>query len=215
VKFRENLGFLVFSASGKTFAGTTMTKSSASQMPDFVGELRNTTRTIALWRQKASEFGEPPPRSAFDFSRMTDRYWAYCFLIGTDALGAHCRFLAYGSEFARLLELPGTAAVGTPLAGQLPARYARLFAEGCCAALTQEKPIRVSGIVAQEAGAIELYRAAFLALAKEPNSSTRFIFGSFNSRICSKVSASGTFRHIHNWLGEDIQLRAMPRESVS
>jgi len=192
-----------------------MTKSPASQIPDFVGELRNTTRTIALWRQKASEFGQPPPRSAFNFSRMTDRYWAYCFLIGADALGAHGKLLVCGLEFARLLELPETAAVGAPLASQLPARYARLFAEGCRAALAQEKPIRVSGIVGQAAGAIELYRAAFLALAKEPNSSTRFIFGSFNSRICSKVSASGTFRHIHNWLGEDIQLRVRPEASIS
>jgi hypothetical protein len=146
--------------------------------PVFAGERRDTDMLLSQWSKEASSYGGPPPITAFDFLKTSFR-----FVIRGNAVVEDYSFLIYGAQFARVLELPETPAIGAPLADQLPLRYLALFLEGCGQALAQtEAPAPVSGRVL-EREQIELYRAIFLPLASPTNSQTRLIIGSFNRRI--------------------------------
>jgi hypothetical protein len=171
--------------------------------PALAGELRDTESAIRFWRQKASEFGEPPPPTAFDFSRMISGAWSCRFVICADAILGELTFLIYGSRFAQLLELPAEPVSGVPITRQLPGRYLPLFTEGCRDAIAQAAPVRSSGVVV-DYGQIELYRAAFMPLAMRPNSSMQLVFGTFNRRIGPKTHSSDAFRTTYHWLYGDI-----------
>jgi hypothetical protein len=85
---------------------------------ELAGELRDTERAIALWHRKAAELGGPPPLTAFDFSRMMGGDGGYRFVICADAVSDDHTFLIYGSQFARLLELPEAPVFAVPLSSQ-------------------------------------------------------------------------------------------------
>jgi hypothetical protein len=172
--------------------------------PGLAGELRDTELAIAFWHQKASEFGGLPPLTAFDFSRMISGAWCYRFVIHVDAVAGEPAFLIYGSRFAQLLELPEKPISGVPITRQLPGRYLPLFAEGCSDAVAQAVPVRFSGAVV-DYGQIELYRAAFMPLATQTNSSMQVVFGTFNRRMGPKAYSSEAVRTTYNWLSGNIQ----------
>ena len=50
---------------------------------DLPAERRDTESAIRLWQRKASEVGDSPPLSTFDFTRLTSD-WGYRFLISGD-----------------------------------------------------------------------------------------------------------------------------------
>jgi len=171
--------------------------------PGYIGELRDTERAIALWHQKSAEYGGPPPLAAFDFSRLDGGDCAYRFVICAD-LAASPFFLVYGVQFARLLELPKTPSVGAPLADHLPQRYLRLFNEGCEDAIARAHPVPMSGFVAH-IDQIELYRAAFMPLARSRKSTARFVLGSFNRRIGPRISDADAVRQTRYWTWDNTQ----------
>jgi hypothetical protein len=148
----------------------------------FSGELRDTERVIALWRQEASKHAGPPPITAFDFSGTS-----YRFAICWNAIGGDYSFLIYGSQFAHVLGLPAAAAVDIPLSDLVPASYLPVFLEGCGEALARMDPVPLSGFVVRHKH-IELYRAVFLPLARPRKSKTRLVLGSFNRRVGPTVS---------------------------
>ena len=158
----------------------------------------------SFWHQKASEFGGLPPLTAFDFSQMISGAWSHRFVICVDAVAGEPAFLIYGSRFAQLLELPEKPISGVPINGQLPGRYLPIFTEGCSDAIARAAPVRLRGAVV-DYGQIELYRAAFMPLAMQPNSSMRVVFGTFNRRIGSKAYSSEAVRTTYNWLSENVQ----------
>jgi hypothetical protein len=121
-------------------------------------------------------------------------------------------FLIYGSSFAQLLELPAEPISGIPINRQIPERYLPLFSEGCRDATAQAAPVWSSGVVVHY-GQIELYRAAFMPLAMQPNSSARLVFGTFNRRIGPKAHSSDAVRTTYNWLSEHIQSEQGSRPS--
>jgi hypothetical protein len=168
---------------------------------DRIGELRDTERTIAVWRQKAAEHGGHPPLSAFGFSSLDGADCAYRFVVCADPAGGGPTFVIYGSQLARLLELPEAPIFGAPMADQLPPRYASLFIEGCEEAIAQAQPVRMSGFVTH-LGQVELYRAAFMPLAVWPKSPVRFVLGSFNRRIGPRASEADADRKTYRLLYE-------------
>src|SRR5205807_1684103 len=172
--------------------------------PGLAGELRDTELAITFWHQKASEFGGLPPLTAFDFSRMITGAWCHRFVICVDAVEGEPSFLIYGSRFAQLLELPEKPISGVPITRQLPGRYLPLFAEGYSETIAQSAPVRLSGAVV-DYGQIELYRAAFMPLATQPNSSMQVVFGTFNRRIGPKAYSSEAVRTTYNWLSGNVQ----------
>ena len=50
---------------------------------DLPAERRDTESAIRLWQRKASEVGDSPPLSTFEFTRVTSD-WGYRFLISGD-----------------------------------------------------------------------------------------------------------------------------------
>jgi hypothetical protein len=164
---------------------------SAAENLQFAGELRDTEHAIYLWKQKASEFGRPPPVIAFNFSRMTSD--GYRFVICADTLVKEDSALVlYGPNFAKLLELPERPLMNVPMIRQLPERYHSLFAEGCNEAISEAAPVRFSGETGH-CGSTELYRATFMPLKMECPT-LRFIYGSFNYCTGQPLGFSEPFR---------------------
>jgi hypothetical protein len=167
--------------------------SSLPAAPDRGAELRDTVVISALWRQKAAEYGGPPPVTAFDISRMARSDWGYGFMICYGSMEIDHTFLVYGSQLRRLLELPVSPVCGVPLSRQMPARYLPVFMAGCAKTIAQGVPVRLSGSVVH-LGQVELYRAVFMPLAALPNSPVRRILGSFNRRTIAAFPEADVVR---------------------
>ena len=175
--------------------------------PLSAGELRDTERVIALWRQKAAELGRPPPAAAFDFAPLAGERGCRFILCG-DSVVEDATFLAYGTQFARLFELPEKPVIEIPALRQLPGRYQPMFAEGYSAAIVRGEPARFSGAV-MHYGMVELYRAAFMPLKLKPQAAVQLVFGSFNFRSGLRAAAVDTFQATANWLREDLSIDAI------
>jgi hypothetical protein len=144
-------------------------------------EARDTEKAIRFWHREASN-GGPPHLTAFRFDRLkTD--WGYRFVISTDDVVSAAVFIVYGSQFARLLQLPKDPRSHIPLITQIPPRYRELFAEGLTEALAQPEPVSFSGSV-WNGHERELYRAVFMQLQSK-QASRPLICGSFNFRPTS------------------------------
>jgi len=154
---------------------------------DLPAERRDTESAIRLWQRKASEVGDSPPLSTFDFTRLTSD-WGYRFLISGDQFVDASVFLTYGVHFARLFGLPHDPRCNTPMVAQLPIRYRPLFREGYDEALRDLAPVRSSGGVVHQRK-LEVYRAAFMPITGA-NSGRPLIFGSFNFRVILQEAAS-------------------------
>ena len=90
-------------------------------------------------------------------------------------------FLAYGSGFAKLFDLPARPSMLVPMFKCVPDRYRFLFVEGCSETIGETAPIYCSGEIALSGGS-ELYRACFMPL-KMGIDTMRAIYGSFNFRF--------------------------------
>jgi hypothetical protein len=145
----------------------------------FGGELRDAERAIQLWNRKASEFGRPPPASAFNIGELASD--SHRFFICADlVVHEDSALILYGATFAKLLGLPARPRLDMPLLSQIPTRYQPLFVEGCDRAIEEAMPVRFNGAVAHGED-IELYRAAFMPL-KMLTTTLQFIYGSFSYR---------------------------------
>jgi hypothetical protein len=167
--------------------------------PVFGAELRDTERAIRLWNRKASEFGWPPPASAFNLSQMARD--SYRFFICADlVVKEDSALILYGATFAKLLGLPERPRLDMPLLSQIPTRYRPLFVEGCDRAIAEAMPVRFNGAVAHGED-IELYRAAFMPL-KMLTSTLQFIYGSFSYRPTRDLVMRGGVRLIDRFAAE-------------
>jgi hypothetical protein len=143
-------------------------------------EARDTEIAISFWKQKAAEFGKPPPIAKFNLVDFVSQ--SFRFLILADLLaGDSSVFLAYGAGFAKLFGLPERPSTRLPMIECIPNRYRFLFMEGCREAITEAAPIRFNGEVAGLGGS-ELYRACFMPLKMGINT-MQAVYGSFNFRV--------------------------------
>jgi hypothetical protein len=147
-------------------------------------ERRDVRRALDHWLRQISAESPIPLLKVFDFSSIKDD-WNYRFLICTDQHVEKAAFVAYGTNFAKLLGLPERVTGITCLAEQIPERYQELFAEGCSRATAKRAPARFSGEFENDF-TVELYRAVFLPIQLHPSWSKWLIFGSFNS--CTTLS---------------------------
>jgi hypothetical protein len=141
-------------------------------------ESRDTERTITLWHRSAAT-GEIPGLDSLDLGWLRPE-GAYRFVIAGDEEIWAAVFIAYGSQFARLLELPAKPESRVPVLQQLPPRYRDLFAEGCACVVRRRLPVRFSGGIVHE-GRVEVYRAAFMP-ADAAKGRWQLMVGTFNRK---------------------------------
>ena len=143
-------------------------------------EARDTELAIALWKEKAEQFGNPPPIAEFSLADPVGQ--SFRFMILADLLVTDASvFLAYGAGFAKLFALPERPAMRVPMIECIPNRYWFVFLEGCSSAVSEGAPVHFSGDIAA-IGGCELYRACFMPL-KMGIDTMRAVYGSFNFRF--------------------------------
>ena len=117
-----------------------------------------------------------------DASAMTGLKWAHRFIIAVNPVVEHSSLLFYGAGFASLLGLPPEPDKSVPITAQLPARYVRVFTNGCIASSLCGAPVRMQGAVERDDGRQELYRAAFIRLKPDASLHHPVALGAFNCR---------------------------------
>jgi len=161
----------------------------APKGPQSPQDRRDVGRTIEHWLRNASGKDQVPFLANFDFASIKGD-WGQRFLICTDQDFENAAFVAYGTKFAKLLDMPETVTAIVPLNRQIPERYRALFVEGCSNALSKRMPARFSGSF-EHYVTVELFRAVFLPIQLHPNWSKWLIFGSFNCRTVLSTDRKG------------------------
>jgi hypothetical protein len=138
-------------------------------------DARDTEIAISFWKEKAEQFGGPPPIAEFDLVGLVD---SSRFLIAVDLYARDASvFLAYGTGFAKLFGLPERPQM-SPMIECIPCRYRPLFLSGCKDAIAEGTPVRFSGEMAVLGGS-EFYRACFMPLKMRVDT-MQALYGSFN-----------------------------------
>src|SRR5882762_6457781 len=166
-------------------SGETVIIEAKGAQPAVSKERRDVRRALEHWLRNAPGDDQPPILDTFDFSSIKGD-WDHRFLICTDHNIENAAFVAYGSVFAALLELPERVTTTVPLNEQIPERYRPLFSEGCSNPMTKQVPARFSGTFEHDFTA-EVFRAVFLPIRLHPSWSKWLIFGSFNCRMVLSV----------------------------
>ena len=143
--------------------------------PGHETERRDIQQIISLWQRNASEDGGPPLLSTFDLSKMKAK-WDHRFLICSDQTVQNAAFIVYGQKFAQLLGLPDKMTRVVSLYQLIPGRYRPIFAEGCGAVMTKDKPAQFRGTVDHEFKD-ELFHAVFVPIRLHPMPRTTMSIG--------------------------------------
>jgi len=146
-------------------------------------ERRQSERAIAYWEAKLATLGNDATVAALDLAEIHSEDWSHRFVIAVDPVVGNSGFLLYGTDFARLLDLPEKSSPHLPMVRQLPKRFAEVFNRGCDGAHTQKTAVRIEGEVEREDGCREFYRAAFIPVGVTENARPHLAFGAFNSRV--------------------------------
>ena len=153
-------------------------------------ERRESERVISYWEKKAEKLGTAPTVAALDLGEINSEDWSHRFVIAVDPMVENSSLLLYGSDFAKLLDLPPKGTPHVPMVRQLPRHLSRVFMQGCGEAHNKREAIRIEGEVQREDGTRELYRAAFIPVGVKENSLTHLAFGAFNSCIVDQKLAA-------------------------
>jgi hypothetical protein len=159
--------------------------------PSLTGrERRESERVISYWEKKLEKLGHGATVAALDLAEINTPDWSHRFVIAVDPVVENSSLLLYGSDFAKLLDLPSKGAPHVPMVRQLPRHLSGVFMQGCGDAHHQRHPVRLEGEVERSDGRTELYRAAFIPVGVKENSLTHLAFGAFNSRIIDQRLAA-------------------------
>jgi hypothetical protein len=153
-------------------------------------ERRESERAIAYWEKKLEALGPTATVAALDLGEIHSADWSHRFVIAVDPVVENSSLLLYGSNFAKLLDLPTKGTPHVPMVRKLPRHLNELFMRGCGDAHNQREPIRIEGEIVREDGKRELYRAAFIPVGVKENSLTHLAFGAFNSRVVETALAA-------------------------
>ena len=153
-------------------------------------ERRESERAIRYWEKKVEKLGRSATVAALDLGEINTADWSHRFVIAVDPVVENSSLLLYGSDFAKLLDLPSKGTPHVPMVRQLPRHLSGVFMQGCGDAHYQRHPIRVEGEVARPDGKRELYRAAFIPVGVKENSLTHLAFGAFNSCVAPQRLAA-------------------------
>jgi hypothetical protein len=146
-------------------------------------EARDTEIAISFWKEKAEQFGNPPPIGEFGPVDLEADPFRFLIIVDPDARGGrdHSVFLAYGPGLAKLFGLPEQPPMWRPMIECIPSRYRALFLGGCKDAIFEAAPVRFSGEMAV-LGGFEFFRACFMPLNKKIDA-LQVLHGSFNVRL--------------------------------
>jgi hypothetical protein len=153
-------------------------------------ERRESERAIRYWEKKIEKLGRCATVSALDLMEINTADWSHRFVIAVDPLVENSSLLLYGSDLAKLLDLPPKGTPHVPMVRQLPRHLSAVFMQGCGDAHHQRQAIRLEGEVARPDGKLELYRAAFIPVGVKENSLTHLAFGAFNSCVTEQNLAA-------------------------
>jgi len=153
-------------------------------------ERRESERAIRYWEKKVERLGRGATVAALDLAEINSADWSHRFVIAVDPVVENSSLLLYGSDFAKLLELPPKGTPHVPMVRQLPRHLSDVFMQGCGDAHHQRQAIRLEGEVPRADGKTELYRAAFIPVGVKENSLTHLAFGAFNSRVVDQRLAA-------------------------
>ena len=153
-------------------------------------ERRESERVIRYWEKKVEKLGRGATVAALDLGEINSADWSHRFVIAVDPVVENSSLLLYGSDFAKLLDLPPKGTPHVPMVRQLPRHLSNVFMQGCGDAHHQRQPVRIEGEVARSDGKTELYRAAFIPVGVKENSLTHLAFGAFNSRVVDQALAA-------------------------
>jgi hypothetical protein len=142
-------------------------------------DARDTEIAISFWKEKAEQFGSPPPIGEFDLVDLDVDSFRFLIVVDLRARDASV-FLAYGTGFAKLFGLPERPPMW-PMIECIPTRYRALFLGGCKDAISAATPVRFSGEMTVLDGS-EFYRACFMPL-KMKTDTIQALYGSFNFRL--------------------------------
>ena len=143
---------------------------------------RQSELALVAWERQFAALGRSPTLGEL-FSAIDTEEWSYGFVAALDAEGAASSLLDYGTNFARLLDMPLKAIPFIRMTRQLPVRYSQIFLRGCIEACEGDAPVQIEGEVDREDGQTELYRAVFIPVQTDGEGITRFAFGRFNCRV--------------------------------
>jgi hypothetical protein len=153
-------------------------------------ERRESERAIRYWEKKIEKLGRSATVAALDLAEINTPDWSHRFVIAVDPVVENSSLLLYGSDFAKLLDLPPKGTPHVPMVRQLPRHLSNVFMQGCGDAHNQRQPVRLEGEVTRPDGKMELYRAAFIPVGVKENSLTHLAFGAFNSCITDQRLAA-------------------------
>src|SRR6202000_3253428 len=123
-------------------------------------ERRESERAIRYWEKKLEKLGRSATVAALDLAEITSADWLHRFVIAVDPVVENSSLLLYGSDFAKLLDLPQKGTPHVPMVRQLPRHLSNVFMQGCGDAHSTRRAIRLEGEVERPAGKLELYGAA-------------------------------------------------------
>jgi hypothetical protein len=152
-------------------------------------ERRESERAIVYWEKKIEKLGRNATVAALDLVAMNTPDWAHRFIIAVDPIVENSSLLLYGTDFAKLLDLPPKGTPHVPMVRQLPRHLSRMFMQGCGDAHSQRSPIRLEGEAPRIDGKTELYRAAFIPIGVKEHSLTHLAFGAYNSCVVDRLAA--------------------------
>src|SRR5580704_6263684 len=152
-------------------------------------ERRESERAIRYWEKKIAKLGRSATVAALDLAEINTPDWSHRFVIAVDPVVENSSLLLYGSDFAKLLDLPPKGTPHVPMVRQLPRHLSSVFMQGCGDAHNQRQAVRMEGEIARPDGKTELYRAAFIPVGVKENSLTHLAFGAFNSCVSERLAA--------------------------
>jgi hypothetical protein len=153
-------------------------------------ERRESERAIRYWEKKVEKLGRGATVAALDLAEINSADWSHRFVIAVDPIVENSSLLLYGSDFAKLLDLPSKGTPHVPMVRQLPRHLSGVFMQGCGDAHHMRQAIRLEGEVPRPDGKVELYRAAFIPVGVKENSLTHLAFGAFNSCVAEQRLAA-------------------------
>jgi hypothetical protein len=153
-------------------------------------ERREAERAIRYWEKKVEKLGRAATVAALDLGEINSADWSHRFVIAVDPVVENSSLLLYGSDFAKLLDLPPKGTPHVPMVRQLPRHLSSVFMQGCGDAHQTRQAVRLEGEVPRPDGKVELYRAAFIPVGVKENSLTHLAFGAFNSCVAEQPLAA-------------------------
>ena len=139
-------------------------------------ERRQTERAVKYWRERVTKFGYPPIKPTdLEFDNLIADNGANQFIISIDPAADNHVLLTYGTDFARLLDLPAGMGSRIRLIHEIPARLLPMFIQGCRDVALNEPPLRLQGAIDMDGDRQQLYRAVFMPIG------VNLVFGAFNA----------------------------------